>query len=243
MIAVTYSSWKAEFLDAKQSLGFDLPDDDVVWCPGHYASPMYLAETHQFEDTFWWTLDSEYLGRNVTHCMSAEEAADLLNARKFVKLARHKYDYFPAGVRSSEDMRDAKPQHEYIVSDVVDIVDEYRSWVIRGTVEDYSCYHMGDWWWDNEGIDAVLPEEHRILAENAAVDLNHSAVTVDTATLSDGRSIVVETNPTWCSGFYTARPEVVREAVALSQGGVSQLFIPDTQVQAALKNHPLVRSC
>lgn len=44
MIAVTYSSWKAKFLDAKQSLGFDLPDDDVVWCPGHYASLILFGE-------------------------------------------------------------------------------------------------------------------------------------------------------------------------------------------------------
>ena len=258
------NQWRAEFLNATYSNG-EAPINtskfvegkDGIWQPGSFVSLYHLCKSPwQFDDTPWWSLPSELLGRRVRYCVGAEEVVAALSTdfaetgfvpgKAFIKLAKHKYPHFVAAILDKnefQDRRDSHPfidNHDFIVSQIVDVVEECRNWVINDVVAHSGVYASGDWQWSGEKSHVPVDSEHIECARAAASLLGLSATVVDTGRLADGRVVVVETNPPWCSGFYDAPAEVVREATLLSQGLTPRLypFEPDRAAAEGLKNHP-----
>lgn len=261
LAVVSHSTWRAEELHAESSLGFDLPNtsymvtgEDGIWCPGSIASMMYIAgDDWQFEDCKWWNLPASLLGRNVKLCNGYTELMEYMGevkSDKFVKLARHKYDFYPAKIRSSKDIiKEQEPSLEkfqYIVSDIVDIKEEHRVFVIDGKAVESSCYRSGDIFYGDSDLSHInLSYEGMVIAEKASHELSLNVAVIDIAILSDGCHIVVEGNPPWCSSWYSVEPETVIEAVKRSQGRrvhKDRLFLPDIAVRKMYGAHMAVRN-
>lgn len=247
---ITHRNWMAEHLGATQHLGFDpvdsttwVPGRDGLWAPGHHISLMAdTGNNWQFQDALWWCLPNELLGRPVTHGPLPQALAAVPDDGAFVKLARHKYDYFTAGHRSPEEFTrdvDARPWghlHEFVVSGHLDITDEYRLWVSNGGVLFGCAYRHGDWTWGDEDCREVpAPAGATSIAQEVASGIP-GTYCVDVAHCRDGSWAVIETNPAWCSGFYAAPREVLETAIVNSQGhDVHDPFIPDPAVQEILR--------
>lgn len=254
---ITHSRWRAEELDAVFDLGFDLPDtsymingEDGIWCPGHIASMMYLAgDDWGFQDCTWWELPEELLGREVVYCKSYTELMEGVRGREaFVKLARHKYETYPAKVRAPADLvTEQSPVLEgfaFLIQPVRDIVEEHRVLVIDGTVADSSCYRLGDAFYGDVDFSGVsLPDGYSQLAIGASKELGYRASMIDIATTRDGSIMIVEGNPPWSSGWYDMATKPVREGIVISQGrniDSNDLFKPDRSIRSRFERHPMV---
>lgn len=271
LTVVTHKTWRADFLGARSVPDDALVDTstfvegaDGVWCPGHYAALLSLSGADwQFDDALWWTVSPELLGRHVVFCPDAEAVTAVFGVpdgassgsfagpeRKFVKLARHKYGHFVAKTRTAGEFgaelsgRPFLTDHEFIVSDPVDIFAEHRVWVVDGEVAASSCYRLGPWTWGEGQSNPVvgLPPDHRDLALEATRQLGLAAAVVDTATLDSGRSIVIEANPPWSAGFYSAPREAVTATVLKSQGRNRNVpvFRPDAAATRIVRASPLL---
>ncbi len=132
-------------------------------------------------------------------------------------------------------------KHDFIVSDLISVVEECRHWIIGGRLKAFTAYATGTWVWSGSPSPAADAQHHQIALE-AAEELGHEVCVRDTARNSDGRYVVVEANPPWCSSFYSAPPEVIREAVLGRQElHAKDRFIPDQAARDAFVNHPWVR--
>lgn len=245
---VTTRPWKAERLGARLHAGSDALDtarfiegEDAAWMPASHASLHWAQSTDGwgFQDAIWWHLPQEVLGRKVVHG-TAETIAELLDPGVgFVKLARHKYDYFPAKVRTlayfRHDLgaRPWLPLHEFVLSELLEIEAEYRVWIADGQVL-YGCSYPvdGDRAALNQGI---APSDVLARAGDVAQCVS-GALAVDVAKLRSGRTVVVETNPVWCAGFLTAPREVLATGLLASQGreNVVDRYVPDAAVRLML---------
>lgn len=262
--AITHRSWIAEHLGARHHHGFDLvdvdefvPGVDAIWTPGHYASLYWMSGSDwRFADVHWWELDGDILGRRVRWSVDSElPILELLGGPKFVKLARHKYDYFQARVRTLEEFLDdiqVRPwskKHEYIVSDPLEIATEYRVFCPPGRDPIGRTYRAGEWFWgdddDNDPRARPAPDKVLEFAQEIAPLLPGSPA-LDIAELASGRLVLIEANPAWCSGFYDLPRDHIVAAVKASQGwtagDVPVRFIPDTGVRHMLDKHPILRA-
>ena len=132
-------------------------------------------------------------------------------------------------------------KHDFIVRDLINVVEECRHWIIGGRLKAFTVYVTGTWVCSGGPSPAADAQHHQIALE-AAEELGHGVCVIDTARISDGRYVVVEANPPWCSSFYSAPPAVIREAVLGSQGlRAEDRFVPDQAVRDAFAEHPWVR--
>lgn len=111
------------------------------------------------------------------------------------KLDRHKYGYFPADVRTRAQTDELLGAcrwvhlHEFEVSEVVELVAEYRVLCLHGRSLAGSGYRVGHWWWedgDTEIADQAhysAPDDMIELASCAAAQLGDPAVSVDVGSL------------------------------------------------------------
>ncbi|MCA9822565.1 MAG: ATP-grasp domain-containing protein [Dehalococcoidia bacterium] len=247
---ITTRPWKADRLGAVlhddrsaiDTSGF-VDGEDAAWLTAGHASMHWAQATDGwgFQDALWWTLPSEFLGRPVAHGPAPAVSEHLQRRPGFVKLARHKYNYFPAKIRSAEDFehdltaRPWLPKHEFVWSAPMEIDTEYRVWIANGDVL-YACsYHTAG---DDRPTQAA-PADALALAGEIALHVP-GALAVDIATLRSGQLVVVETNPVWCAGFLAAPREVLETALLASQGrgAVADRYIPDAAVQQMLTGTP-----
>lgn len=258
---ITERAWVSDYLQGRLHHGFDLidvdglsPGQDGIWCPGHFASLHHMAGADwAFADAVWWTLPGEFLGRHVAYGGVRMVESALEGGPKFVKLARHKYDYFPARMRDAvqfiEDLgeRPWADKHEFLVSDPLDIAVEYRVFCTPGRRPVGRTYRAGNWaWGDGE------PDDPRAAPAPAAVlEMAHAAAAyipgstaVDIAELVSGNLVVLEANPPWCAGFYDLPLADLTAAIVSSQGRPGDVeipYIPDPGVRAMLSRHRLLR--
>lgn len=258
--AITERAWVADYLDARLHHGFDLldvdglsPGLDGIWCPGHFASLHSMAGVDwAFADAHWWTLPDALVGRRVVMGSAEVIASELEAGERFVKLSRHKYEYFPAQMRTREQFLDDiqdRPWahlHEFLVSETLDITAEYRVFCSQGRDPVGRTYRSGDWFWgDGEPDDpraAPAPDRALDLALSADAYIPGST-SVDIAELRDGSLVVLEANPPWCSGFYDLPVDDLTAAIIGSQGRPSDVevpYVPDPGVREMLKNHRLI---
>nr|WP_120491231.1 ATP-grasp domain-containing protein [Corynebacterium lactis] len=242
--------------------------EDGIWQPGSFVSLYHLRnDPWHFDDAPWWNLPPELLGRNVEYCSGAEAVSDLLSqdfasisgaqywsgttarpGTAFIKLAKHKYQHFVAAILNQAEFRfrcDSYPAikaHDFIVSEIVEIVEECRNRIIGDTVAHSGVYTSGEWQWSGGASPVDVDADHVEVARTAASELGLDSAVIDTGRLADGRVVVVEANPPWSSGFYDAPAEVVREATLRSQGFSARryLFEPDQAAANGLRQHPWI---
>ena len=244
---VTTRPWKAERLGAEPHDPAGVIDTsafvdgvDAVWLPASAASVHWATarDGWSFQDALWWRLPEALLGRRVVHGGEEDVRDRLRSGPGFVKLARHKYDYFPARMRTCQEFehdlqaRPWLPLHEFVWSEPMEIVAEYRVWAAAGRVL-YGCDYPVD---RPERPDfAPAPPEVLAFAARAAGSAR-GALVIDVGRAPAGGLVVIETNPVWCAGFLGAPREVLAEALLASQGraGVADPYVPDAAVQQML---------
>lgn len=255
MVIVTHPSrWRADYLGAGYSDGSSLIDTSVlvdardgIWHPASFASLYFLrGDSWRFQESPWWLLSADLLGRDVEYCSLAETvAARLREGSLFVKLAKHKYSYFPAQVMSGcvfQSFLSASPilrRHDFIVSSVIDTVEECRNWIIDCEVRAQSVFaRQGECWSGGPGLESDHLSEHARVALAAARELSLDVAVFDTVILQGGGVVIGEGNPPWCADFYTAPADVINEVVIRSQGRRigGMLYEPDEAVRYSLRD-------
>lgn len=260
------NEWRADFLGAVYS-GGEAPIDpsdfvegvDGIWQPGSFVSLYHLlGDDWLYDDAPWWDLPAELLGRGIHYCVGADAVPKAMarvstdpqegrpfSGKAFVKLAKHKYSHFVAAVVDGDEFADRRAavpairDHDFIVSGIVDVVEECRHWFIGEAVVHSGVYVSGDWRWSGGPSPVPVDSGHVAVARDAATALGLGSAVIDTGRLADGRIVVIEANPPWSSGFYDAPAEVVREATLLSQGRSPRRhqFEPDLAAATGLRRH------
>ncbi len=115
------------------------------------------------------------------------------------------YKIFPAAVHSTSELPDWLQDHSSelaVVSEVIPILQEYRCFCSHGKFVCGSSYPDPPY--------REVPEEARLLAQEAAVKMDHQGLalcTVDLATCSDGRMRLIEIGGVNSWGLYGADPD------------------------------------
>lgn len=99
------------------------------------------------------------------------------------------------GCMAHIDKRDIQRDTDYIVSDVVDIISEWRVFVHRGKILDMKCY-SGDFW--------VAPNKQKVMKIVESYKDAPIAYTLDVARLNTGTShtVIIELHDYFSCGLY-----------------------------------------
>ena len=255
---ITHRTWMTEEMSAKQHLGFDLIDTDsfvegvdALWSPSHYVSLHILSgQKWSYQDTYWWTLPKHLLGRKIVYGSADDISKELRLGDRFVKLARHKNDYFPAKIRSLDqfnkdiEVKSWCPDHEFISSEVIDIKEECRFWSYDGEIVAGDTYRRGDWFYGDENfIEDHEPKDAFYQKAKEVTKYVPGSWSVDIGMDSDGNTFGIEMNPSWCSGWYRGNANSVKKSIFSSQGySVADPFYPDKASQYILSKNHLLRN-
>lgn len=214
--------------------GLDIdPDaaDCAWWCPGRHAGRLAASGIdHRFATPgpgFLARLDPALVGREVWCGPLADLPA--WAGDRFAKPADVKIPALPAGVFAGDArFRRAAASaglglaSQVIVSQVVELVAEWRFWVLAGVPVAASPYLECGVTWD--GLeDRTVPQDAWAFAVRAAAGATGvpRGWVVDVAADRGGRLMVVEANPAWSSGCYWAAarfPAQVVATILASQG-------------------------
>lgn len=240
---VTFSRWLAHELAGGAGVngvevvgddGLDLsPGADTAfwWCPGAHATRLAASGLQPFFMTpgvaFWRGLDPALAGRAVW-CGPLADMGDWAGHR-FAKVADTKIAALPAAVHPDADTFRAAAARAglgagsfVVVSEPVDMVSEWRYWILHGRPVASSIYlHHGTAWDGLPDIPAPARVD-RFAAEVAATVAGMPAGwTLDVALTGAGQVVVVEANPAWSSGMFGAsarQPGPLVATILASQG-------------------------
>lgn len=251
---VSTASWLSrelsnqDVIEVVDDMGFWLPDDAeqfAWWCPTKYAArlaasgvPLGLRMTGNLEAQGGFA--PEVMGRRI----SVTTADELRGSDEwFIKPLDAKIPSLPATVSTPDNYRETVLAAGFdlglpvIVSDVVELVSEYRCHIADGRVLACSAYLVEGSTWDAwDEADLPPTAEARAYAQDV-VDSARSAFpagyTLDIGFTAAGRWTVVETNPAWSSGPYWSSllaPEEVVTSILASQRpgdeGGTGLYVP-----------------
>lgn len=251
-------------------LGFDLPDferGDVIWAPMEWMARARraLGETGRSllpladpGPAFLSRFHESVLGRRVGVATVGQVVAGDGPDEGFYKPANCKVDFVPAAWRTRIEFVAAAAAANFpTTSDVLwadtrlEFTEEHRTFVRHGQVVTSSPYlrHLPDgptlW---HEGMRSAFDAEARTFAQSALDALIGTgplppAFVLDVGLLTDGRWVVIETNPVWSSGQYGADlAEVIRCLIAANNPTQADGFewIPDPYlVDRAATQRPL----
>lgn len=231
-------------LPVRHDLGIDLRSTSPTtawWAPMHFAARMFATTGHnpfRAPGPRWTAdLDRTWTGRTVvvTTAGALEAAAGcaplLEHEPVHVKPAEVKVSSLtahvvahPGAARAAVADSRLHPDTPVQLSQVIDPVAEYRMFVLDGEVVAASAYLVDGVTWDGWGeTDAPHAGEAQRFATDVLSDPRTTAggpraFVMDVARTGDGRWVVLEANPAWCSNPYHADRRGVVAAVLAAQG-------------------------
>ncbi|MFW0790751.1 ATP-grasp domain-containing protein [Gordonia sp. CPCC 205333] len=222
-IAVTNKPWIAESLGAQQKtaaeLPHPLPPDTYLWIPEHYAASAYAhGRQYRLTTTLHWpsAFDDQFLKRTVRMCRGDELTSAQVPV--FVKLADAKVSELPAGPGTESGLRQSllalgALDSRVIVSDLIDLVEEWRVLIVEGTAIDSSQYVRA-----HRDIETNLPSFRDIekfatdAAQSGARSLPASYM-LDVGITTKGELSIIEANPVWCANWYSMSTANLKRAL------------------------------
>jgi hypothetical protein len=168
----------------------------------------YFYDYEKFDQAYYGKLNLPLLNQSAIYIPIKDNLKTSFNERKFIKPSRD-LKAFDAGILeigvSVEDFimsKDRQPffiDENLVVSDVIEMNDEFRFFVVDGEVVSGSYYRKGG----IVGEHAIVPEiMFDIAKEYTAMYTPADIYTLDLARLKDGSVKIVEYNCFNCSGVY-----------------------------------------
>lgn len=217
------------------SFGFDVPDYDAStgwWMPQQVASDVtrhtiekHSTPLHLIAPGVNWlpNVPTEFSGRTVAnHRLGAVREDPKTFDTGWWKAAEAKIDSLPNSYRTIEQLiedTDSLPGDVILqfTETTLNIVSEYRFWVLNETIRTGSLYLKTDDVSTITYYDGAEAEEEEytaamVFAENVLKSVNHpKAFVLDVAKTAEGDHVILEANPAWCSAWYGADIEKVAE--------------------------------
>jgi hypothetical protein len=240
----------------KHSYGLDIPVhsiNDAWWIPQGIANRFIhsgVIFTPQAPGSNWLpSQPKELVKRNVESItvkdikekISSPLLMRAINGEKlFWKFAEAKVDTFMGEARDFNDVLtyiddyDIPDDSVMQVSEVLDVQNEYRFFIVNNEVKACSPYlnriHGVELtYYDSSYINTEEFEAVQAYVRSIAHRLNSpSAYVLDVASLPNGEFVVLEANPAWCSAWYGADIDGVVETIVASWlPSESFTYIPD----------------
>jgi hypothetical protein len=228
----------------KHSYGLDIPihsNDDAWWIPQGIANRFIhsgVVFTPQAPGSKWLpSQPKEFVGREVESIAVKDIKQNVLsplltraiNGEKlFWKFAEAKVDIFLGEVRAFNEVLayiDAYgiPDESVMqVSEIVDVQNEYRFFIVNGVIKACSPYlnrihgtevtYYDSPYANTEEFQAIQAYVSSIAPQLTSPD----AYVLDVASVSNGSFIVLEANPAWCSAWYGSDIDGVTETILAS---------------------------
>lgn len=121
------------------------------------------------------------------------------------------------------------PKTVLLISDVRHFSEEWRFWTDGETVLDWSVYARDGETWDE--WDAGTPEAHVASIAKAAVAKLGQPCCIDVGLTRNNTAVVVELNPVWSSGLYSAHPDRVFKALRAATEKRGRPWVPDANLK------------
>lgn len=235
-----YEDFKAALkdYDVVYDSGFILPRHDPrkvsgAWTPAEHALRLRLSGFPLNLETpgpYWLdTVPTELKQRGTI----TTKVSDASPAEGFWKVAEAKSDQHEARWRTEEEsvtFLRALPEDSIVqYSDAfIDIMREERFFVNRNILHG-TTYIEGAWAYYDDCIERpVMDDSYQFVADLLRVSAPQAtSYVIDIATLKDGSRAVLEANPVWCSGAYSADLRIVAEMIVDSMSNVQQEWVPD----------------
>ncbi|GAB17347.1 hypothetical protein GOEFS_028_00110 [Gordonia effusa NBRC 100432] len=237
-LAVTNKPWIAQALGAKQKTAADLPHplppDTFMWIPEHYVARAYAAgRPYPLTSTLHWPLafGDQFLKRTVRLCRGRDLTST--DTPAFVKLADAKVAELPAGSGTEDGLRQSLVALDAldswtIVSELIDLVEEWRVLIVDGTAIDSSQYVRA-----SRSIETKLPtfrDIEEFASAAAQSDPGHlpASYMLDVGITTTGDLTIIEANPIWCANWYSLSTENVKQALQCEfTSDANAMWVPD----------------
>lgn len=271
IIIVDQSNWRRDELSAqkiievKHSYGIDIPThnkEDIWWIPQGWACRVNNSLIAHNMPLLRLTSPGAYLLPSTPPeaLRRSVEAVTAYNAwsnprEGWWKMAEAKSDKFIAKFRTIpeliKDINNAELPSESLLhytSTTLPILEEYRSFIKEGKVLTTSIYLSNTNGQTRTIHDSPLVNEPKVLKkvkeflEKILTKIESPAGFVaDTALLEDGSLVVLEYNPSWCSGWYECElTGVIKSIEASFSNYPNWAWVPDSSLQEIYsKQRPL----
>jgi hypothetical protein len=134
-----------------------------------------------------------------------------------------------------------------VTSDVLDIVEEYRCFVVDGRAVSTARYMVDELPFGSEGFPAGDPRWNYRAAWfvedvlKSYPDAGKGVLVIDAAVLRGGRMVVLEANPVWCSNPYDADLRAVAAAIIMAFTRTVRPWEPDAALRDYAARRPVLR--
>lgn len=229
-----------------RSLGLDIPkhsNDDLWWIPQGIANRFITSgvKFHFSAPGPSWLAEVPYeLTQRKVHVAKAGNIYTFSNTKRFWKFAEAKVDFMLAGEYTTEKLnnilRANKVPDDSLLqfSDVVDIKNEFRFFIVDGKISSYSAYvnresNRETIYYDSNFSDPKdMDDAYSFTASIAPVLHSPRGYALDVASLRNGSFVVLEANPAWCSAWYGSEINGVVESICASHNDFEEwIYKPD----------------
>lgn len=256
LIVVTDRNWMRQELASSSrvpvtgSYGLDVPahaKDDAWWIPQSPATRFQLSGVQwhlQSPGPYWMSeLPLKYAGRDIRALTLSELAQMPKDHVAHIKFAEAKSEVLQAKVQPVGDVLDllyrkGVPGDSVLqLSEPLDLGDEWRFWICRGSVVASSRYLHREGgaevtYYDLEESRGEGYERALALASEVCSRVDAPAgYVLDVALTAAGEALVIEANPAWCAAWYGSEIDgVVGSILSANESDERWTWHPDASL-------------
>lgn len=238
---------KNSILPIKHSLGLDIPtynQNDAWWIPQGIANRFIKSEVNlsfQAPGAYWLdTVPEKFKNRKTITFKAGDIEKISLPTQGFWKFAEAKVNIFPAEIRTRQEVTtwlhvNQIPSNSVLqYSEPIELVNEYRFFIVNGHPVTGSIYltrknNLELTYYDYEGYNET--EYVKVASEVGQIApllASPAGYVLDVATTPEGKVIVLEANPAWCSAWYGCNiDQVVKTIIKASVFNSTWSYKPD----------------